>query len=54
MHLAQAQLGLTRTEVDPVDVPNYFSNAAEILRLANHTAYDSFLVQVGERDGVSE
>ena len=44
-HLSHSQLNYDRVEVDPIDVPKYFSNAQFILNLANHTACDAFLVQ---------
>ena len=44
-HLASSQLQRERTEVDPMDVPRYFSDSKNILRLAVHTMNDAFLVQ---------
>lgn len=44
-HLAYSQLGFERVEVDPVDVPRYFSSSADIIRVSNHTACDAMLVQ---------
>ena len=32
-------------QVDPVDIPKYFSSTADIIRLADHTACDAVLVQ---------
>jgi DNA polymerase alpha subunit A len=44
-HLSYSQLQQERVEVDPIDVPRYFSNSADILRISNHTACDAMLVQ---------
>jgi len=44
-HLAHSQLNYARVEVDPIDVPKYFSNSQHIVNLANHTSADAFLVQ---------
>lgn len=44
-YLAQSQLGIERTEIDPVDVPRYFFSNSDILNLASHTASDAFIVQ---------
>eukprot|EP00611_Tribonema_gayanum_P032550 TRINITY_DN9795_c0_g1_i1.p1 TRINITY_DN9795_c0_g1~~TRINITY_DN9795_c0_g1_i1.p1 ORF type:complete len:774 (-),score=357.56 TRINITY_DN9795_c0_g1_i1:1021-3342(-) len=45
-HLSASQLGARRNDVDPSDVPQvYLEGAPSILRLAQHTAYDSTLVQ---------
>lgn len=44
-HLAHSQLNYDRVEVDPIDVPKYFSNSQHIVNLANHTSADAFLVQ---------
>lgn len=44
-HLAATQLGATRPEVDPIDVPRYFSTSADITNLIRHTMNDAFLVQ---------
>lgn len=43
--LAQSQLHYERIEVDPVDVPNYFSSSQNILKIAHHTSCDAWLVQ---------
>ena len=32
-------------QVDPVDIPKYFSSTSDIIRLADHTACDAVLVQ---------
>lgn len=42
--LAQSQLGYERQDIDPIDVPRYFSTSQDILRLAIHTTNDAFLV----------
>ena len=36
--LAQSQLNYERTEVDPIDVPCFFSSSQEILKIAYHTS----------------
>jgi DNA polymerase alpha subunit A len=43
-HLSQSQLSYERAEVDPVDTPKFFSNSADIMKIANHTACDAILV----------
>ena len=43
--LAQSQLNYERTEVDPIDVPCFFSSSQEILKIAYHTSCDAMLVQ---------
>ena len=43
-HLASSQLKFDRHEIDPVDVPRYFSDSKNILSLAYHTMNDAFLV----------
>ena len=43
--LSMSQLGIDRVEVDPVDVPKYFSNTQDIIKIVNHTACDAILVQ---------
>ena len=43
--LAQSQLNYERPEVDPIDVPCYFSSSQDILRIAYHTSCDAMLVQ---------
>ena len=43
--LAQNQLNIVRDEVDPVDVPCYFSSSADILNIARKTSKDAMLVQ---------
>ena len=44
-HLSLSQLSYERVEVDPVDVPRYFSSSQDIMRISNHTACDAMLVQ---------
>ena len=43
--LAQSQLNYDSREVDPVDVPRFFSSANDIVELAYHTSCDAMLVQ---------
>ena len=43
--LASSQLNFERVEVDPVDVPRYFSSSDDILKIAHHTSCDAMLVQ---------
>ena len=43
--LANSQLGFERVEVDPIDVPRYFSSSEDILKIAHHTSCDAMLVQ---------
>ena len=42
--LAYSQLGAERKDVDPVDVPKYFSCSTDIIKLMYHTANDASLV----------
>ena len=44
-HLAYTQLKTSRTEVDPIDVPKYFSSTADIMDLAGTNLKDAMLVQ---------
>ncbi len=44
-HLASSQLKMNRTEVDPIDVPKFFSSTADIMQLAGANLYDANLVQ---------
>eukprot|EP01038_Epipyxis_sp_PR26KG_P011762 gene11762-15739_t len=44
-HLAQSQLGFDRVEVEPIDVPRYFSNSMDIIKICHHTLHDAMLVQ---------
>jgi DNA polymerase alpha subunit A len=44
-HLAASQLKCNRVEVDPIDVPKYFSTSQDILSLAQASMMDAFLVQ---------
>jgi DNA polymerase alpha subunit A len=44
-HLTGSQLKAERIEIDPVDVPRYFSSAGTIMQLARHTFMDAFFVQ---------
>lgn len=44
-HLAMSQLKLGRQEIDPIDVPKYFSSSADICSFARHTFWDAWLVQ---------
>lgn len=44
-YLAGSQLKKERAEVDPIDVPRYFSTANDIIGLAWHTYRDAWLVQ---------
>jgi DNA polymerase alpha subunit A len=43
-HLAGSQLQLDRAEVDPMDVPRYFSDAKNIIKLCMHTMNDAYIV----------
>jgi DNA polymerase alpha subunit A len=43
-HLALTQLNSKREEVDPVDVPRYFSDSQNIIKLGRHTLNDAGLV----------
>ena len=43
--LASSQLNFERVEVDPIDVPRYFSSSDDILKIAHHTSCDAMLVQ---------
>jgi DNA polymerase alpha subunit A len=42
--LTATQLKITRTSVDPMDVPKHFDNTRSIVGLAFHTRYDALLV----------
>lgn len=44
-HLSNAQLQFERREIDPIEVPKFFSQSQHVMNLAMHTAMDSFLVQ---------
>lgn len=44
-HLAASQLKCNRVEVDPIDVPKYFSTSTDIMNLAQANMKDAFLVQ---------
>lgn len=44
-HLAHSQLKLGRQEIDPIDVPKYFSSSSDIIQVARHTFWDAWLVQ---------
>ncbi|CAN0062767.1 unnamed protein product, partial [Choristocarpus tenellus] len=44
-HLAGSQLKAQRGNVDPGDVLSFFGTAKDIIRLAQHTAFDASLVQ---------
>jgi DNA polymerase alpha subunit A len=44
-HLAASQLKAVRVEVDPIDVPKYFSTTADIMNLAHANMVDACLVQ---------
>lgn len=44
-HLAASQLKCNRTEVDPIDVPKYFSSSQDIMNLASANMFDATLVQ---------
>jgi len=44
-HLAESQLKRQRYDLEPVDVPRFFSNALDIYKLYKHTENDSLLVQ---------
>ena len=44
-YLANSQLKSPRTEVDPMDVPKYFSSSQDLLNLANVNMNDALLVQ---------
>jgi DNA polymerase alpha subunit A len=43
--LVESQLKIKREDVDPQDVPRYFHDSANIIRLASHCQSDSLLVQ---------
>lgn len=43
--LSASQLACDRQEIDPIDVPKFFSNSQDIIRLGHHTMNDAFLVQ---------
>lgn len=43
-HLAQSLLHSHRDDIDPVDVPRYFSDSCHIIQLARHTLNDAGLV----------
>ena len=43
-YLSYSQLGAERKDVDPVDVPKYFSCSTDIIKLMYHTANDASLV----------
>jgi DNA polymerase alpha subunit A len=43
--LTKSQLKMDRFEIDPIDVPKYFSSSSDIIRLANYTRADAFFVQ---------
>lgn len=43
-HLALTQLNSKREEIDPVDVPRYFSDSQNIVQLGRHTINDAGLV----------
>ena len=44
-HLTGSQLKQERIEIDPVDVPRYFTSSMSILQLARHTFLDAYFVQ---------
>lgn len=44
-HLAASQLKIDRHEIDPMDVPRYFSDSKSVLSIALHTMNDAFIVQ---------
>lgn len=44
-HLARSQLHSDKVEIDPIDVPKFFSNSKDILSIALHTLNDALLVQ---------
>ena len=44
-YLASSQLAYERPEIDPIDVPKYFTNSKDIVKIANHTMGDAVLVQ---------
>ena len=44
-HLAASQLKCARVEVDPIDVPKYFSTSQDIMSLAQANMMDACLVQ---------
>ena len=44
-HLAQTQLKARRVEVDPVDVPKFFSSSQDIMNLSTENLRDAYLVQ---------
>lgn len=43
--LSSSQLNFERIEIDPIDIPRYYSQSSDIIKLASHTSYDAFLVQ---------
>ena len=44
-NLSISQLGQLRSDIDPIEVPTYFSNSQAIVQLGAHTMNDAFLVQ---------
>jgi DNA polymerase alpha subunit A len=44
-HLAASLFKVTRTEIEPVDVPLWFANSQSIVQLAQSTLFDAHLVQ---------
>lgn len=43
--LTKSQLKIERFEIDPIDVPKYFSSSIDIIKLASFTRYDAVFVQ---------
>ena len=44
-HLAKCQLNTERVEIEPVDIPHWFQNSKDVVKLASHTLRDAELVQ---------
>ena len=44
-HLAAAQLKTQRTDIEPVDIPQWYNTSRTIVQLAQHTLFDAQLVQ---------
>ena len=44
-HLAESQLKTHKVDIEPVDIPQWFNDGGDIVRLAQHTLNDALLVQ---------
>ena len=44
-HLAASQLKTQRTDIEPVDIPQWYNTSQTIVQLAQHTLFDAQLVQ---------